>query len=61
MKQLHVKQTLELDLDSPDNYRRISYTVKKIVNSTVPEIDSKLDPVGLNEYCESDDWNVTVT
>jgi len=60
MKQLHVKQHLEFDHEALD-MRRIRYSVKKIVNSTVPEIDSELDPVALNEYCEDEGWTVTVT
>jgi len=60
MKQLHVLQLLRSNPETPLQ-TDIRYKVKKIVNSTVPEIDSELDPVGLNAYCESADWTVTVT
>lgn len=60
MKLLSIKQTLQYDPEADDN-RRLDYTVIKVTNAIEPHIDDVLSSDQLSAYCESEDWNVTIT
>lgn len=65
MKTLNVEQVYDpdwpLDPANQNDPARYNYSVVKVTNSTTPQLHRELSAAELDVYCESDDWEVTIT
>ena len=63
MKTLIVNQIADGSTYDPEteiHTAKYVYGVEKVTNSITPVIGSRLIPVAMEVYCESDEWNVTI-
>lgn len=64
MKFMTVSQILDghaYDSESKQHYPKYTYQVEKLINSIEPAIRTRLTGDEVTDYCEDEDWKVTVT
>ncbi len=63
MKRLHVTQVYNRDYfgDSTPDVDKHVYKVTKVIDSTGPTINTELTKQEVQNYCESESWQVTVS
>lgn len=60
MKILKVEQVFNPEFDYTDKTDNFIYLPTKITNSTTPKLHTHLTEAQLIEYCDSEDWEVSI-
>tara|TARA_Y100000310_G_scaffold257457_1_gene265509 strand:+ start:415 stop:627 length:213 start_codon:yes stop_codon:yes gene_type:complete len=59
-KAITLQQNISLDYDYTDKTEKHVWVVKKVVNSTYPNVGQGLNRQEVDAMCDDDEWQVTI-